>query len=185
MIEWLKSPWPWYIAGPLIGLMTPAFLILGNKTFGISSTLRDICAACVPAGIEFFKYNWKDRIWNLMFVMGIVIGAFISANFLSDGSAVQISDSTKADLIALGITNFDGLVPSQIFSWPALFSARGFLFIVLGGFLVGFGTRYANGCTSGHTMFGLSYFQVASLFATISFFAGGLIVTHLVFPLIF
>lgn len=185
MIEWLKSPWPWYIAGPLIGLITPAFLLLGNKPFGISSSLRDICAACVPAGIELFKYNWKDRIWNLMFVLGIVIGAFLSANFLSDGQPVQISDNTKADLMALGITTFDGLVPTQIFSWTNLLSIKGFLFIVVGGFLVGFGTRYAGGCTSGHTMYGLSYFQVASLFATISFFVGGLIVTHFFFPIIF
>lgn len=185
MMEWLKSPWPWYVAGPLIGLVTPAFLLLGNKTFGISSTLRDICAACFPSGIEFFKYNWRERIWNMLFVAGIVIGAFLSANFLSDGSQVAISDATRTDLMAIGITNFDGLVPQELFSWSNLLSTKGFILIILGGFMVGFGTRYAGGCTSGHTMFGLSYFQLASLLATISFFVGGLITTHFLFDLIF
>jgi uncharacterized protein len=185
MIDWLKSPWPWYVAGPLIGLITPAFLLLGNKPFGISSSLRDICAACFPSGIELFKYNWRERIWNMFFVAGIVLGAFLSSYFLSDGSDVGISADTRSDLTALGITNFTGLVPSELFSWSNLATAQGFVLIVLGGFLVGFGTRYAGGCTSGHTMFGLSYFQLASLIASISFFAGGLLMTHFLFDYIF
>ncbi|MEQ8533284.1 MAG: YeeE/YedE thiosulfate transporter family protein [Imperialibacter sp.] len=185
MMEWLKSPWPWYVAGPLIGLITPAFLLLWNNTFGISSSLRDICAACFPSGIELFKYNWRERTWNLVFVAGIVIGAFLSSQFLSDGSPVAISDSTKSELMALGISDFHGLAPVELFSWPNLLTAKGFIFIILGGFLVGFGTRYAGGCTSGHTMFGLSYFQMASLVASISFFVGGLIMTHFLFDFLF
>lgn len=160
-------------------------MLLGNKTFGVSSSLRDICAACFPSGIELFKYNWRERTWNLLFVAGIVIGAFLASRFLSDGQAVAISDATRGDLLALGITNFEGLAPAEIFSWTNLLSAQGLLFIVAGGFLVGFGTRYAGGCTSGHTMFGMSYFQLASLVASVSFFVGGLIMTHLLFNFIF
>ncbi len=185
MLEWLQSPWPWYVAGPLIGLMAPAFLLLGNKTFGVSSSLRDICSACFPSGIELFKYDWKQRTWNLMFVAGIVLGAFLATQFLSDGSDVAISDATRGDLSRLGITDFSGLVPSEIFAWQNLLKAKGLIFIIFGGFLVGFGTRYAGGCTSGHTMFGLSYFQLASLIASICFFAGGLAVTHFLFDFIF
>ena len=185
MLEWLKDPWPWYVAGPLIGLIGPAFLLLGNKTFGISSTLRDICAACIPGDLQFFKYDWKARIWNLVFVFGILVGAFLTVQFLSSDLTVNISEATKNDLQQLGITNFEGLVPVEIFSWGQLFSGYGVVFVIIGGFLVGFGTRYAGGCTSGHTMFGLSYFQLASLVASISFFIGGLLMTHLIFPLIF
>ncbi len=184
-MEWIKDPWPWYIAGPLIGLIGPAFLLLGNKPFGISSTLRDICAACIPADVQFFKYDWRARTWNLVFVVGIMVGAFISVRFLSNDLTVAISEATVSDLRQLGITNFEGLAPKEIFSWQELFSSYGLLFVVAGGFLVGFGTRYAGGCTSGHTMFGLSYFQLASLVASISFFIGGLAMTHLLFPLIF
>lgn len=185
MIEWLKDPWPWYIAGPLIGLIGPAFLLLGNKTFGISSTLRDICAACIPGDLQFFKYDWKAHTWNLVFVAGIVVGAFLTVQFLSSDLTVNISEATRNDLQQLGITNFKGLAPVEIFSWGQLFSGYGVVFVIIGGFLVGFGTRYAGGCTSGHTMFGLSYFQFASLVASISFFIGGLLMTHLIFPLIF
>lgn len=185
MLDWIREPWPWYIAGPLIGLTAPALLLLGNKAFGISSTLRDICAACIPARVPLFQYDWKTRSWNLFFVLGIVIGAFITQQFLSTDLPVAISEETVSDLRQLGITNFSGLAPVEIFAWDNLLTGTGLTFIVLGGFLVGFGTRYAGGCTSGHTMFGLSYFQLASLVASISFFAGGLAMTHLIFPLIF
>lgn len=184
-MEFIKQPWHWSIAGILIGLIVPALLILGNKPFGISSTLRQICAACVPANIPFFKYNWRNDGWNLFFVSGIVIGAFLAATFLKNPNPVQISDATKADLLALGINNFDGLAPIQIFSFDQLFTFKGFIFIVLGGFLVGFGARWANGCTSGHSIMGLSNLQWPSLVATICFFIGGLFVTHFILPLIF
>ena len=177
-IEWIKQPWPWYVAGPMIGLTVPALLILGNKTFGISSSLRHICAACVPAGIPFFSYNWKKEIWNLLFVLGVGIGGFIATFFLANPETIVISEATQTDLANLGITDFTHLLPSDIFTWQALFSAKGLLFLVFGGFLVGFGTRYAGGCTSGHAIMGISSLQWPSLVATIFFMIGGFLMTH-------
>ncbi len=177
-IEWISQPWPWYVAGPMIGLTVPALLILGNKAFGISSSLRHICAACVPAGIPFFTYNWKKEIWNLLFVLGTAIGGFIAINFLGNPDTIVISEATQADLKALGLTNFSDLMPEEIFSWDMAFTGKGILFFVIGGFLVGFGTRYAGGCTSGHAIMGISSLQWPSLVATIFFMAGGFFMTH-------
>jgi uncharacterized protein len=136
-IEWISQPWPWYVAGPMIGLTVPALLILGNKTFGISSSLRHVCAACVPAGIPFFTYDWKKEIWNLLFVLGTAIGGFIAMNFLANPETIVISEATQADLTALGITNFTDLMPVEIFNWNTVFTGKGVLFFVIGGFLVG------------------------------------------------
>lgn len=177
-IDWIKQPWPWYVAGPLIGLTVPALLILGNKTFGISSSLRHICAACVPAGIPFFSYNWRKEIWNLLFVLGTAIGGFIAMNLLANPETIVVSEATQADLAALGITNYSDLMPAEIFSWENVFTAKGLLFFVFGGFLVGFGTRYAGGCTSGHAIMGISSLQWPSLVATIFFMIGGFLMTH-------
>ena len=177
-IEWISQPWPWYVAGPMIGLTVPALLILGNKTFGISSSLRHVCAACVPAGIPFFTYDWKKEIWNLLFVLGTAIGGFIAMNFLANQETIVISEATQADLTALGITNFTDLMPVEIFNWNTVFTGKGVLFFVIGGFLVGFGTRYAGGCTSGHAIMGISSLQWPSLVATIFFMVGGFLMTH-------
>lgn len=177
-IEWIKQPWPWWVAGPLIGLTVPALLILGNKTFGISSSLRHICASCVPAGIPFFTYNWKKETWNLMFVLGILIGGFLAATFLSNPNTIVVAEATQQDLAALGITDYSSLLPAEIFSWDKLFTGTGLLFFVIGGFLVGFGTRYAGGCTSGHAIMGISSLQWPSVVATIFFMVGGFLMTH-------
>lgn len=184
-MEFLKQPWHWSIAGLLIGLTVPILLLLGNKPFGISSTLRQVCAACMPAKIPFFNYEWKKDIWNLFFVAGIFLGGFLAMQFLADPNPIQIAASTKNELVAFGITDFQGLLPNDIFSFDYLFTLKGFIFIILGGFLVGFGTRWANGCTSGHSIMGISNLQWPSLVATICFFIGGLFVTHFIFPLIF
>jgi uncharacterized protein len=184
MLELLKQPWPWYISGPLIGLMVPALLLVGNKSFGISSSLRHVCAACVPAEIPFFQYDWKKEIWNLFFVAGILLGGVIVALWLQNPGPVQVNPKLVAELQQYGITNYDGLVPSDIFSWSNLLSAKGLIMMVAGGFLVGFGTRYAGGCTSGHAIMGLSNLQLPSLVATVSFMAGGFIVANLILPFI-
>ncbi|MEI9809786.1 MAG: YeeE/YedE thiosulfate transporter family protein [Bacteroidota bacterium] len=183
-IEWLKQPWPWYIAGPLIGLMVPLLLITGNKSFGISSSLRHICAACIPANIPFFRYDWKKEAWNLFFVTGILAGGFIAASVLSNPGPVLINPKLAGELSSYGVTNMEGLVPKDLFNWETLLSVKGILLMVFGGFLVGFGTRYAGGCTSGHAIMGLSTLQLPSLVATISFMAGGFLVANLILPLI-
>lgn len=184
MIEFLKQPWAWYIAGPLIGLIVPTLLIIGNKSFGISSSLRHICASCIPANIPFFKYDWKKELWNLFLVFGILIGGYIASHFLSNSNPIEVNPKLIQELTGYGITNYDNLVPVDIINWGSLFTLKGFLLMVAGGFLVGFGTRYAGGCTSGHAIMGLSSLQLASLIATICFMIGGFITANLIVPFI-
>ena len=184
MIEFLKQPWPWYVAGPLIGLTVPALLIIGNKSFGISSSLRHICASCMPANIPFFKYDWKKEVWNLFFVFGIFLGGAIAINLLSNANPVEVNSKLATELAGYGITNFNNLVPEDIMNWQSLFTLKGFIMMIVGGFLVGFGTRYAGGCTSGHAIMGLSNLQWPSLIATISFMVGGFIMANLILPFI-
>ena len=184
MIEFLKQPWAWYVAGPLIGLMVPVLLILGNKTLGISSSLRHVCAACIPAKIPFFSYDWKKEAWNLFFVAGIILGAVIVASFFSNPIPVVLNPKLVAELKVYGITEQQSLLPEQLFNWQQLLTVKGFFFMVFGGFLVGFGTRYAGGCTSGHAIMGLSNLQLPSLIATISFMTGGFIMANLILPFI-
>ncbi|MCT4173516.1 YeeE/YedE family protein [Elizabethkingia anophelis] len=184
MIEFLKQPWPWYIAGPLIGLTVPVLLILGNKSFGISSSLRHICASCIPANISFFKYDWKKEAWNLFFVFGIFLGGVIAVTLLNNPDTVKVNPKLAEELSGYGISDYSNLVPAEIFNWSALLSIRGFIMMIVGGFLVGFGTRYAGGCTSGHAIMGLSNLQWPSLVATICFMMGGFIMANLILPFI-
>lgn len=180
----LKEPWPWYVAGSLIGLIVPALLILGNKNFGLSSSLRHICAACFPGDLKFFKYDWKKEAWNFFFIIGIIIGAFIAMHYLKDPNPMIVNEHLKKTLAEFGINNYDNLLPSEIFSFEALFTLRGAIMLIGGGFLVGFGTRYAGGCTSGHSIMGLSNLQWPSLVATICFMIGGFIMANYILPII-
>lgn len=184
MKEFLQQPWPWYVAGGLIGLIVPALLILGNKHFGISANLRHACAACFPANINFFKYDWKKESWNLFFVAGILIGALIAAFGLPDPNPIVVNPDLVNELNTYGINDYNSMVPKQLVSWDSLFTARGLIMMVGGGFLVGFGSRYAGGCTSGHVIMGLSNLQWPSLVATCCFMAGGFLMANLILPLI-
>lgn len=175
----LKQPLPWYIAGPLIGLFVPAFLVVGNKSFGISSTLRHFCSACIPIKKSYFSYNWKEEIWSFFFVGGVLIGGYLSTFIQPEGFSINLSSEALLTFKELGINDLEGLLPKEVFNWDNLLSIKGFLFFICGGFFIGFGTRYANGCTSGHSIMGLSLLNPASLIATIGFFIGGLISTHL------
>ncbi len=184
MIEFIKQPWTWYVAGAIIGLIVPALLLLGNKHFGISANLRHICAACFPSNIRFFQYDWKKETWNFFFIGGILIGGFLAAQYLASPDPVQVNPALASELKDYGISDYSQLVPVEIFNWESLLSWRGLVLLVGGGFLVGFGTRYAGGCTSGHAIMGLSNLQLPSLIATISFMAGGFIMANLVLPFI-
>lgn len=184
MIEIIKEPWPWYIAGPLVGLTVPILLILGNKSFGISSSLRHICAACVPANINFFQYDWKKELWNLFFVFGILLGGLLATQFLINPGEIIVNPNLKAELSGYGITDYSNLVPDQLMNFANLLTLKGFIIMIGGGFLVGFGTRYAGGCTSGHAIMGLSNLQWPSLVATICFMAGGFLMANVILPII-
>ena len=183
MIEILSRPWPWFVAGPLIGLTVAALLLLGGKAFGVSKSLRHVCAATLPGRNPFLSYDWRrEGLWNLVFVVGIVFGGFLAGQFLSTGEPLVLSEATEADLVSLGIDPTTGLVPTQIYSLEAAGTFPGFVVMVIGGFLVGFGARYAGGCTSGHAITGLANLQGPSLVAVLGFFAGGLAATHILLP---
>lgn len=174
------------MAGPLIGLIVPLLLLVGRKRFGISTSLQHACAAAVPCSLEYFTYDWRrDGTWLFTFVLGVIAGGFVAATVLADPDGfIQISAATRTDLAALGLTDLSGLVPREVFSWGSLLTLPGLAMIVGGGFLVGFGARYAGGCTSGHAITGLAEFQSASLVAVIGFFIGGLCSTYFILPLL-
>ncbi len=181
-MDFLSGPWPWYVVGPPIGAMVPLLLVFGNRLFGVSSNLRHLCAATIPAGIEYFSYNWRrDGAWNLAFLAGILTGGLASA--LAIGVPEPgISDATRTALAGMGIHDISGLVPSTLISWETLTTWRGALIIVGGGFAIGFGTAWAGGCTSGHAISGLADLQPASAIAVAAFFAGGLVATWVILP---
>jgi uncharacterized protein len=185
LIELIKQPWHWAVAGTLIGLTVPTLLLLGNKKFGISSSLRHICAICLPAKIPFFKYEWKKETWNLIFVVGVLLGGFIASQFLTNPNEIVVAEATKNTLASYGITDYSELLPKQIFTLENMFTFKGLFFFVIGGFLVGFGTRYAGGCTSGHAIMGLSNLQWPSLVATCCFMVGGFFSANVILPFIF
>jgi len=181
ILEALRHPWPWYIAGPLIGLTVPLLLLLGNKQFGISENFRTICAM-IPNKVPFLNYDWRAQTWNLVFAAGILLGGLVGGVLLANPEPLRVAAATTQDLAAVGVAVDGELVPTTLFSWSNLFTLQGFILMVVGGFLIGFGTRYAGGCTSGHAIMGLSALQLPSLVAVIGFFAGGLLMTHLFLP---
>lgn len=197
--------------------MVPLLLIFGNKMFGISSSLRHICAACIPTKNPFFKYDWKKESWNLIFALGIVIGGHIAwvhltlhdagveykgpeierkvfANPIYDALSKETHDMFREWGLTPSLSELSEVMndfeafphpavsPEQIFNWSAIFTPLGIFFMLIGGFFVGFGTRYANGCTSGHSIMGISQLSVASFIATIGFFVGGLISSWFIVP---
>jgi len=185
MLELIKQPWHWAVAGTAIGLVVPTLLLIGNKKFGVSSSLRHLCAMCIPANIPFFKYEWKKEIWNLFFVLGVFFGGILATQLLSNPDTIVVAESTKASLSSFGITDFSQLMPAQLFAVENIFTLKGLFFFVFGGFLVGFGTRYAGGCTSGHAIMGLSTLQWPSLIASCCFMIGGFFSANILLPLIF
>jgi uncharacterized membrane protein YedE/YeeE len=172
------------VAGPVIGLFVPALLLAGNRMFGVSSNLRHVCSALLPSKVEHFRYDWKrSGLWNLLFAAGIGVGGLLAARW-GGSHNIEISEQTRLALTRLGIHDFSGLAPREIFSWSALFTLKGSVSVILGGFLVGFGAAYAGGCTSGHAISGLADLQLPSLIAVVGFFAGGLLATLFLLPLI-
>jgi uncharacterized membrane protein YedE/YeeE len=182
-MEQLMNGWPWYISGLLI-VAVMALLLFFGKSFGFSSNLRTLCAACGADKVSnFFDFDWKSQLWNLLFLAGSMIGGFLAAQFLTAGNGTpELSERSLEDLNALGLSAPNGFLPEEIFSWEFLASAKGIFVLVIGGFLVGFGSRWAGGCTSGHAISGLSNLQWPSLLAVIGFFIGGLITTWFVWP---
>ncbi len=184
-MDLIYEPWPWYVAGPIIAFVMVLLLLFG-KTFGLSSNFRTVCSIAGAGKVaDFFKFDWKAQVWNLVFVLGTIIGGFIAHNFLTIDQSVNINPATVENLESLGMENVGkSYAPSSMFGIEALSSIKGWLILIIGGMLVGFGTRYAGGCTSGHAISGLSNLQLPSLIAVIGFFIGGLIMTYFILPFI-
>lgn len=182
-MELIYNAWPWYVGGPIIAILMLLLILLG-KNFGVSSNFRTICAV-LGAGksCDFFDFNWKSQRWNLFVLLGAVIGGFIAANFLSHNQIPNISSQTISELQALGFESAGkAYEPTELFG---VWNFKNISLLFIGGIFAGFGTRYAGGCTSGHAISGLSNLQLPSLIAVIGFFIGGLIMSFLVYPLIF
>jgi uncharacterized membrane protein YedE/YeeE len=185
-MDFLLQPWPWYVAGPMISLVLFLLYYFG-KSFGVSSNLEILCAIG-GAGkfLDYFKFDWKKNSWNLVFIIGAILGGFITYQWLTPTEAIALNPQTVQDLSALGFENAGShYLPDEIFSLDALLSVKGFLILLIAGILVGFGARYAGGCTSGHAIVGLSNLEIPSLISVIGFFIGGLIMTWILIPLIF
>lgn len=185
-MEFILKPWPWYVGGPLIAL-TMALLILLGKRFGMSSNLRTICTIAGGHRVaDFFRFDWKAQRWNLIVAFGVVIGGFLARNYLTESDYVRINEASVKQLNDLGFTSAgNAYMPEEFFGDQAWSDPKVLVLLMTGGFLVGFGSRYAGGCTSGHAISGLSNLQLPSLIAVVGFFIGGLFMVHLLFPLIF
>lgn len=182
-MEALYGTWPWYVGGPLVAFIMLLLIKLG-KSFGFSSNFRTMCSA-LGAGkhCDFFDFDWKSQRWNLLFLVGSMIGGFVGAHLLSEHQAPPISADTISTLKSYGFES-----AGTTYLPPELFfnlDAKNLILLFVGGILVGFGTRYAGGCTSGHAISGLSNLQWPSLVAVIGFFIGGLLMVHVLFPYIF
>ncbi len=185
-MDWILAPWPWYVSGPLIALIMGLLVLVGKK-FGMSTNLETMCSiGGAGKRIPYFNVDNSSRKWGLIVVMGAIIGGFLAANYLSVGSEVAIAESTVSKLNTLGFESAgEGYLPTELFGPGIWTSGKGLILLLLGGFLVGFGARYAGGCTSGHSISGISNLQIPSMIATIGFFLGGLFMVHFLFPLIF
>ena len=180
LVSWLESPWPWYVAGPIIGLMVPLMVWIGNRSFGISSNLRHLCAISQPKSIsvEFFQYNWREQNWSLVFAIGAMLGGFLGGVVFANPEPVNLSVEFLTQLAYWNIPIGEGFLPPVLFG----FYWQSIVIMFLGGVLVGFGTRYASGCTSGHAITGLSTMQLQSLLAVLGIFAGGMVAAHFITP---
>ncbi len=185
-MEWILEPWPWYVSGPLIAF-TMFILLYVGKNFGMSSNLRTLCTMCgADKTCDFFCFDWKAQRWNLLVMAGAVIGGFVASHYLSDNQVPDLNPQTIEQLRSSGFESAGtAYVPTELFGNDAFSSPKTLIILLVGGLLVGFGARYAGGCTSGHAISGISNLQLPSLIATIGFFIGGLIMVHLIFPLIF
>jgi uncharacterized membrane protein YedE/YeeE len=185
-MELLTGTWHWSISGFLIGLVMLVLIYFG-KSFGMSSNLKTLCTmAGAGKYAGFFKMDWREQKWNLAVVLGTILGGFVAYHFLSDASIVNLNPKTIEAIATFGIDAPNGkLVPNALFGNEIFSSVKGVFLLFFGGILIGFGTRYAGGCTSGHAISGLSNLQIPSLIAVIGFFVGGLVMVHLFYPLIF
>jgi hypothetical protein len=185
-MDLITQPWAWYVAGPVIAFVMFLLYYFGER-FGVSSNLETFCSIG-GAGkfVDYFKIDWKQNSWNLIFVAGAIAGGFIASQWLSPSNVVDLNPQTVEDLASIGIQNAGATyLPNEIFSIETMLSLKGFLILLVAGIMVGFGARWAGGCTSGHAIVGLSNLELPSLISVIGFFVGGLVMTWFILPLLF
>jgi uncharacterized protein len=161
----MENVLPWYIGGPLLGLIVPLVLILREKQLGISSSLKYV-GSLFAFKVPFFNYDRKKDLWQIQFALGIIISAVLF-NQLGLISPPEIESSKD-----------------YVEQMSHIYELDNWLLFLIGGLLVGFGARYANGCTAGHCIMGNAQLSLSSLITTICFFIGGLVAVHIVLPLI-
>lgn len=185
-MEVLFQTWPWYVSGFLIAAIMLTLNYFG-KVFGMSSNLRTLCTiAGADKCADFFKFDWKTQGWNLLVLLGAMIGGYVAVHFMSDPSNVSLNPQTVEQLAKMGIDAPQGkLLPTALFGNDVFTSPKIIAILLIGGVLIGFGSRYAGGCTSGHAIAGMSNLQKQSLKAVIGFFVGGLVMSYFILPLIF
>lgn len=185
-MDFILQPWPWYVAGPLIAVCMYLMYFFGKK-FGVSSNLETVCAmGGAGKWVDFFKFDWRKNKWNLLFVIGLIIGGFIADQWLTPDQSIDLNPDTVVALSDIGIANAgNSYLPEEIYGLEALTTLKGFALLLIAGLLVGFGSRYAGGCTSGHGIVGLSSLSKESFIAVAGFFIGGLIMTWLILPYVF
>ncbi len=184
-LQFVSQPWHWSVGGVLLALIV-FFMTWMGQSFGVSTSFKALCSvAGAGKRVPFFNINIKQEYWRLAFVLGALIGGLIAATYLKSPEAVDISASTIAYLQSIGIdysqadTIGSGLVFTELFNYA---SFKGVFLALAGGFLVGFGARYGNGCTSGHAITGMAHLQLPSFLTVIGFFIGGIFMTYLIFP---
>ncbi len=185
-MDWILAPWPWYVSGPLIAL-TMFILLFCGKYFGMSSNMKTMCTiAGAGKTSSYFRFNWKEEGWNLIIMLGAVLGGFIATHFLSDNQIPAISTQTIEKLNELGFTSAGkAYLPTELYGLEVFKNVKALSILLTSGILIGFGSRYAGGCTSGHSISGISDLQIPSFIATIGFFIGGLVMVHFIFPILF
>lgn len=188
IVTWISQPWHWAVSGA--GIAVVLFLLTWmGRMFGMSSTYTVLCSlAGAGKKVDYFRLDWKNETWRLYLVAGAMCGGVFAFYFLSSPNAVAISQSTIDHLAKWGIAypasdeHGKGFIPTSVFNFTTI---KGIILSLVGGFLIGFGSRYGEGCTSGHAISGLSHLRLPSLITVIGFFIGGLLMTHLIMPLIF
>ncbi len=182
LYDLLVSPWPWYVSGPIIGLMVPLLILIGNRSFGISQNLEHLCAMAKPAvvRIKLFNYDWRASRWSIVFAVGVMLGGLLAGVIFANPEPIKLSQATL-DMLAQR-----NIAPPSEFNPPEIFSLnfQNSLLLLTSGLLIGFGTRYAAGCTSGHAITGISTLQIQSVYAVIGIFAGGLLAANYITPIL-
>lgn len=177
--QFIYEPWPWWIGGPLIGLFVISLILIEGKQLGISSSYQYVCAKISPWKLDYFKDPVKMA-WQFWFVIGLMLGGFL-LHLMIPPYQIEIAETSVKTLGSIGISEQVGFAPAELYE----FTFKSIVILIAGGITIGFGARYANGCTAGHAIMGCAQLSPASIVSTICFFVGGLFATYFIVPYLF